>query len=84
MTLDYYLIAGPVPGGAPECVVIEEFAFDGDHCAVGLDTAGWNVADRRWWSSAEFGRGMRDDPRLRARVVAGDPAAARSGRCCAR
>jgi hypothetical protein len=76
MTLDYYVIAGGVPDAAPEGIVVEEFTFDGDHCAVGLDTAGWSVADGRWWSSAEFGRGMRDDLRLRARLVAVDRAGA--------
>ena len=77
MTLDYYVIAGGVPDAAPEGIVVEEFVFDGDHCAVGLDTAGWSAADLRWWSSAQFGRGMRDDARLRTRVVAVDRVGAR-------
>ncbi|MEU6428266.1 hypothetical protein ABZ860_20425 [Microbispora sp. NPDC046973] len=70
--LDYYLIT-PATGadGAPaEAIVVEEFALTGDFRTVGLDTAGWTAADGVWWSSAAFGRAMREDPRLRARARA--------------
>jgi hypothetical protein len=71
--LDYYLIfpgAGePAPGAEPAGLVVEEFVLAEDHSAVGLDSAGWTPADGRWWSSAEFSRGMRADPGLRARVA---------------
>ncbi|WP_169949392.1 hypothetical protein [Microbispora sp. H11081] len=65
--LDYYLI---MSGTGAEGVVVEEFALAGDFRTIGLDTAGWTAADGVWWSSAAFGRAMREDPDLRARVRA--------------
>ena len=70
-TLDYYLIRS-VAADTPEGIVVEEFVFAGDHTALGLHTAGWTAADRRWWTSADFGRAMRADAAVRARVVAVD------------
>ncbi|GGO20979.1 hypothetical protein [Microbispora bryophytorum] len=70
--LDYYLIT-PAAGtdGAPaEGIVVEEFTLTEDFRTVGLDTAGWTAADGVWWSSAAFGRAMREDPGLRTRVRA--------------
>jgi hypothetical protein len=57
-------------------IVVEEFVLADDHTAVGLRSAGWTAADRRWWSSAEFGRAMRADPALRRRVAAAERAEA--------
>ncbi|XVQ83517.1 hypothetical protein ACQP2K_32495 [Microbispora siamensis] len=70
--LDYYLImsAAGADGARAEGVVVEEFALTGDFRTVGLDTAGWTAADGAWWSSAAFGRAMREDPGLRARARA--------------
>ncbi|MFG1821162.1 hypothetical protein ACGFIJ_01625 [Microbispora bryophytorum] len=70
--LDYYLItsAAGAAGAHTEGVVVEEFALTGDFRTVGLDTAGWTAADGVWWSSAAFGRAMREDPGLRTRVLA--------------
>ncbi|TQS28951.1 hypothetical protein [Microbispora sp. KK1-11] len=70
--LDYYLIMPTAGAGeAPaEGIVVEEFALTGDFRTVGLDTAGWTAADGVWWSSAAFGRAMREDPALRARARA--------------
>lgn len=70
--LDYYVITPEAGAGAvrAEGLVVEEFVFSGDHRTIGLDTAGWSGDDRTWWSSAAFGRAMREDPELRARVVA--------------
>ncbi|WP_432923985.1 hypothetical protein ACQPZZ_28205 [Microbispora sp. CA-135349] len=70
--LDYYLILPAAgPDGAPaEGIVVEEFALTGDFRTVGLDTTGWTAADGAWWSSAAFGRAMREDPGLRARARA--------------
>ncbi|WP_182906688.1 hypothetical protein [Microbispora sp. H13382] len=65
--LDYYLITSET--GA-EGVVVEEFALADDFRTVGLNTAGWTAADGVWWSSAAFGRAMREDPGLRARAHA--------------
>jgi hypothetical protein len=71
--LDYYLI---FPGtgdderaAAPDGIVVEEFVLAEDHSAVGLNSAGWTPVDDTWWSSAAFSRGMRTDPKLRARVA---------------
>ncbi|MGI5156002.1 hypothetical protein [Microbispora sp. CA-102843] len=70
-SLDYYLIMSTGTDGAPaEGVVVEEFALTGDFRTIGLDTAGWTAADGVWWSSAAFGRAMREDPDLRARARA--------------
>ncbi|WP_405086193.1 hypothetical protein [Microbispora sp. NBC_01389] len=70
--LDYYLITPETgPGAFPaEGLVVEEFVFAGDHRTIGLNTARWSTDDRAWQSSAAFGRAMREDPRLRARVAA--------------
>ncbi len=65
--MDYYVLHDADGGGG--VVVVEEFVFGDDFAAVGLDCAGWIAGDRRWWSSAEFSRGMRGDPGLRERVV---------------
>ncbi|MEN3534219.1 hypothetical protein AAH991_03815 [Microbispora sp. ZYX-F-249] len=65
--LDYYLLGSET--GA-EGVVVEEFALADDFRTVGLNTAGWTAADGVWWSSAAFGRAMREDPGLRARARA--------------
>lgn len=70
--LDYYLVLGQAghDGSAqPDGLVVEEFVFAEDFSAIGLYSAGWGPADRTWRSSAAFGRGMRADPALRARVV---------------
>jgi len=70
--LDYYLITPAADGDeAPaEAIVVEEFTLTDDFRAIGLDTAGWTAAAGDWWSSAAFGRAMREDPGLRARVRA--------------
>ncbi|MEW9530223.1 hypothetical protein [Microbispora sp. NPDC049125] len=65
--LHYYSLL-PEPGQA-EGLVVEEFLFAADHTTVGLAGAGW-TAGGGWWSSAAFIRGMRTDPRLRARIAA--------------
>ncbi|WP_084517033.1 hypothetical protein [Microtetraspora niveoalba] len=71
--LDYYLIYPEAwdgdPSARPDGIRVEEFLLADDHTAVGLAGAVWTAADREWWSSAEFGRAMRADPGLRARVV---------------
>ncbi|MEV4754759.1 hypothetical protein AB0J86_06545 [Micromonospora sp. NPDC049559] len=77
--LDYYLLhPGPVQprraeGQSPdrlEAIVVEEFVLDADHTAIRLDGTGWSPADRQWWGSSAFSRGLRVDPELRRRVVA--------------
>ncbi|MEU6413009.1 hypothetical protein [Microbispora sp. NPDC046933] len=70
--LDYYLImsAAGTDGAPAEGVVVEEFALTDDFRTIGLNTAGWTAADGVWWSSAAFGRAMREDPDLRARARA--------------
>ncbi|WP_182901426.1 hypothetical protein [Microbispora sp. H10830] len=70
--LDYYLItsAAGTDDAPAEGIVVEEFALTGDFRTVGLDTAGWTAADGVWWSSAAFGRAMREDPGLRSRARA--------------
>ncbi|GAB3156057.1 hypothetical protein [Microbispora hainanensis] len=70
--LDYYLImpAADAGGAQAEALVVEEFTLTDDFRTVGLDTAGWTAADGDWWSSAAFGRSMREDPGLRARTRA--------------
>ncbi|MBX6385735.1 MAG: hypothetical protein IRZ07_22640 [Microbispora sp.] len=65
--LDYYLI---MSGTDAEGIVVEEFTLTGDFRTVGLNTAGWTAADGVWWSSAAFGRALREDPELRARARA--------------
>jgi hypothetical protein len=71
--LDYYLVIAQAgrrgPEAQPDGLVVEEFVFAADFSATGLYSAGWGPAERTWWSSAAFGRGMRTDPALRARVV---------------
>jgi hypothetical protein len=66
--LDYYLLLGGTDPGQPIGLVVEEFSFAEDYATVGLDSAGWTIADDRWWSSAQFSRDMRMDPQVRARV----------------
>ncbi|MFI7029140.1 hypothetical protein ACIBK1_10590 [Microbispora rosea] len=71
--LDYYLImpAADADGAPAEAIVVEEFTLTDDLRTVGLDTAGWwPAADGGWWSSAVFGRALREDPGLRARARA--------------
>ncbi|MEZ0077130.1 hypothetical protein [Planotetraspora sp. GP83] len=72
--LDYYLIFPETPGddpsAQPDGIAVEEFMLADDHTATGLNNAAWTSADGGWWSSAAFGRGMRSDPELRARIVA--------------
>lgn len=69
--LDYYLLL-PERGASapPAAVLVEEFVLAADGTAVGLDSAGFGGPVEGWWSSAEFCRGMRRDPHLRARVRA--------------
>jgi hypothetical protein len=72
--LHYYLISSETGAGdasAPaDGIVVEEFVLDDDYTAIGINSAGWTAADGTWWSSAAFSRGMRTDPRLRARAFA--------------
>ncbi|MEV4294402.1 hypothetical protein [Microbispora rosea] len=70
--LDYYLItqAAGAEGAPAEGIVVEEFTLTDDFRTIGLDTAGWTAADGDWWSSAAFGRALREDPGLRARARA--------------
>lgn len=69
LPLDYYLLRPERgPAAAPAAVLVEEFVLAADGTAVGLDSAGFGSPEDGWWSSAEFCRGMRRDPHLRARV----------------
>lgn len=70
--LDYYVVLAEAggPAGRVDGIVVEEFVFAADWTAAGLDGAGWSPGHGGWWSSAEFIRGMRTDPRLRARIRA--------------
>ncbi|MFI6265457.1 hypothetical protein [Micromonospora sp. NPDC051006] len=68
--MDYYVILGSAPGrrAAAETIVVEEFTHATDWTTSGLHSAGW-APDAGWRSAASVSRGMRADPRLRARVV---------------
>lgn len=74
--LDYYVITSETtaPAAPPAGIVVEEFVLADDGTATGLNGAAWTrtdgAADGTWWSSAEFTRAMRADPKLRGRVVA--------------
>ncbi|GGK73015.1 hypothetical protein Sme01_07400 [Sphaerisporangium melleum] len=69
--LDYYLILRTEHGSHThaEGVLVEEFVLTRDHTAVGLDGAGWTVAEGTWWSSAALTRAIRADAALRARLA---------------
>ncbi|MEV5414227.1 hypothetical protein AB0K60_36000 [Thermopolyspora sp. NPDC052614] len=66
--LDYYVVTDE--HGDPEGLVVEEFAYNDDHTAAGIDGAAWTREERLWWSSADLTRRMRADPELRRRVSA--------------
>ncbi|MDI1460739.1 hypothetical protein QEZ54_07160 [Catellatospora sp. KI3] len=71
--LDYYLVfpsSGAVARGlAPEGLVVEEFVLRPDGTTSGLDSAGWTRAGGSWWTAAAFSRTLREDARLRAKVL---------------
>jgi hypothetical protein len=71
--LDYYLVFPEAWEGdstaQPDGVAVEEFTLSVDHIATGLANAVWTAVDGGWWSSADFSRVIRSDPRLRARIV---------------